>query len=219
MVLTASTASMTLPGPTGSPAARNVRAKCIRLASRRPSRCPCGGVRGSLVTRSGPHRGGFGLDLLENAGGLTAVQPGNVVLVFEQHTQSVVDRVRGQLEYVKLHQGVGPIDRLGNAGKLEQVHCAKFLHKTDDLARQVLTGSRYFALQDLELARRARIIDPVVETAPLQRVVDLAGAVRGDYDDRRMRGVDRADFRDRHLKIGKQLQEICLERLVSAVEF
>ena len=34
-VLTAATASMTLPGPTGSPAARKVRAKCIRLASSR----------------------------------------------------------------------------------------------------------------------------------------------------------------------------------------
>src|SRR5258708_40261918 len=33
---TAATASMTLPGPTGNPAARNVRAKCIRLASSRP---------------------------------------------------------------------------------------------------------------------------------------------------------------------------------------
>jgi hypothetical protein len=35
--LTAATASMTLPGPSGSPAARSVRAKCIKLATRRPS--------------------------------------------------------------------------------------------------------------------------------------------------------------------------------------
>src|SRR6516225_3500633 len=161
----ASTASMTLPGPTGSPAARNVRAKCIRLASSRPSRCRCGGMRGSLVTGSSLHHGGLGLDLLEYAGGLATVQSGDVVLVFEQHTQGVVDRMRVQLEHIELHQGVGPVDRLGDAGKLEQVHCAKLLHKTDDLARQVFTGSRRFAFQDLKLARRARIIDPVVETA------------------------------------------------------
>src|SRR6266851_3113211 len=36
IAVTASTASMTLPGPTGSPAARKVRAKCIRLASSDP---------------------------------------------------------------------------------------------------------------------------------------------------------------------------------------
>src|ERR1700676_1723449 len=34
---TAATASSSLPGPTGSPAARKVRAKCIRLATSRPS--------------------------------------------------------------------------------------------------------------------------------------------------------------------------------------
>src|SRR5215468_6242031 len=33
---TAATASMTLPGPTGSPAARKARAKCIKLASSDP---------------------------------------------------------------------------------------------------------------------------------------------------------------------------------------
>jgi hypothetical protein len=33
---TAATASITLPGPIGSPAARNVRAKCIMFATSRP---------------------------------------------------------------------------------------------------------------------------------------------------------------------------------------
>src|SRR5215831_16776684 len=33
---TAATASITLPGPTGSPAARKARAKCIKLASSDP---------------------------------------------------------------------------------------------------------------------------------------------------------------------------------------
>src|SRR5216683_525464 len=110
---TAATASMTLPGPTGSPAARNVRAKCIRLASSRPGSAParpspsrwrgslplpaCGeraGVRGSSVTISRPRRGGLGLDLLQEPGGFAAVQAGDVVLVFEQDTQRVVDRDR-----------------------------------------------------------------------------------------------------------------------------
>src|SRR5215472_15045404 len=40
IVPTATTASITLPGPTGRPAARKVRAKCIRLASSDP----CSGI-------------------------------------------------------------------------------------------------------------------------------------------------------------------------------
>ena len=40
--------------------------------------------------------------------------------------------------------------------------------------------------QDLQLALGARVIDPVVEAAPLQRVMDLARAVGGDDDDRRL---------------------------------
>src|SRR5215472_9091519 len=162
-VETAATASMTLPGPTGSPAARKVRAKCIRLASNRPPPsggsapeiCPLrplaggeggdpspsamGRVRwvvplagagdpptsprpspppGAERERSGlcdigQCSGGLGLDLLEDARRLAALQPGDVVLVFEQHPQGVVDRVRAQFQDVELHQGFGPIDRLG----------------------------------------------------------------------------------------------------------
>src|SRR5277367_3717613 len=94
--LTAATALMTLPGPTGRPAARKVRAKCIRLASSDPLPADCpppsrwrgsvpppacaerAGVRGIDGTASAHHRGGgFGLDLVEKAGSLAALQPGD----------------------------------------------------------------------------------------------------------------------------------------------
>src|SRR5712691_1406196 len=52
---TAATASSTLPGPTGNPAARNVRPKCIRLASSRPSACDAEGEAIEFTTRQ---RGG-----------------------------------------------------------------------------------------------------------------------------------------------------------------
>jgi len=58
----------------------------------------------------------------------------------------------------------------------------------------------------------------VVEAAPLERVVDLPGAVRGEDDDRRRGWADRADLREGHLEIGEDLQEEGLERLVGAVE-
>ena len=146
------------------------------------------------------------------------MQPGDVILVFEQHAQGVVDRMRGQLEHVELHQRLGPVDRLGDAGKLEEIHPAQLLDKTDDLARQALAGAGRLALEDLEFARRGRIVDPVVEAAALQRVVDLAGAVRSDYHDRRLLGADRPNLGNCHLEIGKQLQQVGLKRLVGAVE-
>src|ERR1700751_4763128 len=188
-VRTAAPASMTLPGPTGSPAARNVRAKCIRLASRRPcsgscplrplaggeggdpSRPAMGRVRwagaevspisprpspppraemgrlGSPVTISRLRPGGLGLDLIEDAGGFAAMQAGDVVLIFEQHAQRVVDRVRRKFQYIELHQGFGPVDRLGDAGELEEIHRAQSMPKADELARQMLTRSPRIALQ------------------------------------------------------------------------
>ncbi len=46
----------------------------------------------------------------------------------------------------------------------------------------------------------------------------FAGAVRGDDHDRRMRGLHRAQFRDRHLKIAQDFEEKRLERLVGAID-
>ena len=43
-----------------------------------------------------------------------------------------------------------------------------------------------------------RVGDPVVEAAALDRVVQVARAVRGEHDDRRVRRADRAELGDRH---------------------
>ena len=58
----------------------------------------------------------------------------------------------------------------------------------------------------------------MIEAAPLQRVVDLAGAVGGDEHDRRRGGADRADLRNGDLVVGQHLQQERLERLVGTVE-
>ena len=59
----------------------------------------------------------------------------------------------------------------------------------------------------------------MVETAALDRVVDLARAVRRDDDDGRGLRDDRAEFGNRHLEIGQHLEQVGFERLVRAVEF
>ena len=77
---------------------------------------------------------------------------------------------------------------------------------------------RALAADDRELAQRVGIVDPVVEAAPLDRVVDLARAVRRDDDDRRLRRADRAELGNRDLEVGQHFEQIRLERLVGAVE-
>src|SRR5690348_6905383 len=113
---TAATASSTLPGPTGIPAARKVRAKCIRLATSRPSGfSEAAACIGLLLLAGGG--GDFGLDLFEQFRRLAALDARDVVLVFEEDAQRVVDRLRCQFERVQLHQRLGPVDRLGDAGE------------------------------------------------------------------------------------------------------
>jgi hypothetical protein len=59
----------------------------------------------------------------------------------------------------------------------------------------------------------------MIEAAPLQRVVDLAGAVGGDDDDGRLSRADRAKLGNGDLEIGQDLEQEGLEGLVGAVEF
>jgi hypothetical protein len=71
---------------------------------------------------------------------------------------------------------------------------------------------------DRELGVGARIVDPVIQAAPLERVVDVARAVRGQHDDRFVRGAQRAQLGDRDLELGQQLEQEALELLVGAVD-
>src|SRR4051812_46035700 len=147
-----------------------------------------------------------------------ALHPRDVVLVFEQRAQRVADHLRGQRAGVELRQRGGPVDGLGDARRLVEILIAERLDETHDLLRQFCGDAGHARLDDRELAIRVRIIDPVIETTPLQRVVDLAGAVGGDDDDRRARRLHGAEFGDRHLEVAEDFEQIGLERLVGAVE-
>ena len=58
----------------------------------------------------------------------------------------------------------------------------------------------------------------MIETAALERVVNFARAVGGDDDDRRFGRRHDADFRNRHLEVGQDLEQIGFESLVGAVD-
>ena len=95
----------------------------------------------------------------------------------------------------------------------------KPLREGDDLVRQTHVRAGNLAPDDRQLALGVRIVDPVIEAASLDRVVDLARAIGGDDDDRRLGALDRAEFRNRDLILGQHFEQICLEGLVGAVEF
>ena len=71
---------------------------------------------------------------------------------------------------------------------------------------------------DLELALEARVVDPVVEAAALQGVVNLAGPVAGQDHPGREHGPDRANLGHRHLEVGQDLEQVRLELLVRPVD-
>ena len=111
-----------------------------------------------------------------------------------------------------------PINGFRDAGQLEQVLIAQLLHESDDLRRQVGRGVGRLDLEDFQLARRIRIVDPEIETTALDRVVDFTRPVRGDDDDRRLLRRDRADFRNRDLEVAEDLEQERLEGFVGAVQ-
>src|SRR5258706_1533239 len=169
-----------------------------------------------LIARSGGRRGG--LRLAHQALGLIAGDPVEVVAVLEQHDEGVVDRLRVERHAVERSQAVGTVDGLGDPGQLEQLGLAQPLHEGHHFLGERGACFGRLAMQDLELAARVGVVDPVVEAAPLHRVVDLARAVGGDDHDRRLGGAQGADLGDGDLPVGQHLQQVGLERLVGAVE-
>ena len=130
------------------------------------------------------------LQLVEQLGDVAALHLGDVVAVLEQHAERVADVVGREADRVQRDQRVGPVDRLGDAGRLEEVERAHPLHEGDDLRVRALGRARARGCGTISSSRSSvRVVDPVVQAAALQRVVDLARAVAGDDDDRRRRGA------------------------------
>src|SRR5512142_960480 len=96
------------PGPTPIPARRSRRTKWTTLPS-------------SDIGHRPRRRAG---DLRE------------VVLVLEEDAERRLDRLRRQLDRTERDERVAPVERLRDAGQLEQVARAQPLHERDDLAAQ-----------------------------------------------------------------------------------
>ena len=64
-----------------------------------------------------------------------------------------------------------------------------------------------------------RIVDPVIDAAAAQRLVQVARPVRGQHDDRLFGGAQRAALGNGNLEVGEEFEQEGLELLVGAVDF
>ena len=71
---------------------------------------------------------------------------------------------------------------------------------------------------DGQLLVEVGIVNPLIQAAPLQRIVDFARAVRGQDHERRMRGANGAELRDRDLEFRQQLEQVAFELLIGAID-
>src|SRR5829696_5096225 len=114
-------------------------------------------------------------------------------------------------------QRAGPRDRLPDAGLLVELGVAQARHRVDDPLDDHLGDARGAHPQDLGLALARRVVDPVVQAAALEGVVELTRAIGGQHDERPAAGADRPELGDRHLEVREQLEQEGLELVVGAV--
>src|ERR1700685_4343472 len=187
----------TSPEPTASPAARSS-----------PANVTSSPVNG---TRSSSGAAGTGGDLLQ------VVQDHLEIVPVLDHGAQRIPRV-GQVRFAQEVEGAGQVDGLADARRLGQVELPEPLDGGDDLTGQRRRDAGLADQNDLDLAFGGRIADPVVQAAPLERVVQLAGAVGGEYHQRRAGRLDGADLGDADLEVGQHLEQERLEFVVGAVD-
>jgi hypothetical protein len=102
---------------------------------------------------------------------------------------------------VERHQRLRPVERLRHPRHLGEADGTQALHEARDLLGEAVVGARHLAHDDADFLVEAREVDPQVEAAAPERVGQLADSVRGEDDVRRVGGLDRAQFRDRHLEV------------------
>src|SRR2546428_2076998 len=197
MNVSARVASVSLRGPASRPASWRSRAKA-------PS-------RGNRSGRSGTSR------LLDQRRHLLTNSL-QVLLVLQRRAQGRIHQRGVDACRAECGQRSRPIEGLGDARHLVELHAPQALHEGGHLACEPFRRLRRSGPHDLDLFLEVGIVDPVVEAAALQRVVHLARAVRRDDHKWRLLRLDGADLRNRDLEVGEQLEQERLELLIGTVD-
>src|SRR3954447_21686916 len=194
---TARTNSTTRSGPAGSPIRRNTRPKVTAASS-------IGTVSGTAAPCKKAERHAHRALL--------------VLAVLQDRAQSGGDEVLVPLFGPEGHERLGPVQGLGDARRLVEVHVSQILHGLGHLAGQVLLGHGDPETDDLHLPLQAGMVYVEVQAAPLEGVVDLAGPVGGQDGDRRTLGPYGPQLRDGDGELGEDLQQERLELVVGTVD-
>ena len=140
------------PVPSGRPASRRARAKWTMFCARTPPPCRLGFENPawsnfrriclalSLRALSDLQPAKLGARLLDQRLRFRALDLGDVVLIFEQHAERVGDLRRIEGDRVEFGQRRRPVQRFGDAGRLEQVLLAQALDEGDELGGQALAA-------------------------------------------------------------------------------
>src|SRR5947207_2616727 len=147
--------SIAPPRSIGSPAALSSRPKRTEAAS-----------SASPETRSVASL--MGTDLREVAPRRLALHPTNVLFVLEDDAQGLVDQFGAQLGLAQREERGRPVERLRDARNLREVGLAQALHEAHDLRGQSLGRVGHANPHDLDFPGQGRVVDPVVEAAPLE---------------------------------------------------
>src|SRR6185312_14776634 len=190
------------PVPTRTPPDRISAASVVSRSSTAP-----------LARRASAGTAAPGSDTLEHP---QLPHPLEVLADLEGHAQGVVEIA---VRAAQRDERLGPRDRLPHARELVELDAAQAGDRVADPLGDLLGHTRHPRADDVRLARARRVVDPVVQAAALQRVVELAGAVRGEDDERTLLGADRlAELGDRHLEVRQELEQERLELVVGAVD-
>ena len=111
-----------------------------------------------------------------------------------------------------------PFDGFGNARPLDEGQIAQGLDRIHRRMRRRLGDMRRPQHDDARFRLAIGIIDPVIDAAPAQGFVEIAGAVGGQDHDRRRLGLDRAALGDRNLEVGEEFEQQRFEFMIGAVD-
>src|SRR5919199_3784317 len=190
------------PVPTRTPPARSSAASVARRSSTAP-----------LARRASAGSAAPASDTFEHP---QLPHPLEVLADLQRDAERVVERA---VLAAERDERLRPRDRLPHAGQLVELDAAQPRDRVAHPLGDRLGDAGHPRADDLGLAVARRVVDPVVQAAALQRVVQLAGAVRGQDDDRPLTRADRlAELGDRHLEVGEDLEQEGLELVVGAVD-
>src|SRR4029077_15656847 len=106
-----------------------------------------------------------------------------------------------------------PVDRLRYAWHLVEIRGSQLLRHRGHALGELRRRFRNTLAHDCQFLLERRIVDPLIQASPLQRVVHLARGGRRENDQRWVGGPDRSDLRNRDLEFRQELEKKSLELL------